>query len=185
MDFKLIFLALGLAFSGCDAIKQTAEDAADSATNVWKGQHVLKVTFQTHRPYCGGAAPTPEMENGFTEALADQVFYVYEGDRPSSVTKMIKVRTDANGFFSIDLKKGVYSIISEDKALTLQEFIEKKKIINDFYRYDKDDSCFEKWYNTPELVVDLSSNEERNVVINHACFTGDNPCMNYVGPYPP
>jgi hypothetical protein len=184
MDFKLIILALGLAFAGCDAIKQTAEDAADSATNVWKGQHVLKVTFQSHRPYCGGAAPTPEMEQGFTEALADRVFYIYEGERPSSVTKMIKVRTDANGYFSIDLKKGVYSIISEDKALTLKEFIEKKKIIDEVYGYD-DDSCFEEWYNTPELVVDLSSNEERNVVINEGCFTGDNPCMQWRGPYPP
>ncbi len=184
MDFKLILLALGLAFAGCDAIKQTAEDAADSATNVWKGQHVLKVTFQSHRPYCGGARPTPEMENGITEALADRVFYIYEGERPSSVTKMIKVRTDANGYFSVDLKKGVYSIISEDKTLSLKEFIEKKKIISDLYTYSSD-SCFEEWRNTPDLVVELSSNETKNVVIQERCFTGDNPCMEYMGPAPP
>lgn len=184
MDFKLILLAFGLAFAGCAEIKETAEDAADSAENAWKGKHKLDVTLSSHRPYCGGAAPDPEQEQGSTTPLSGQVFYLYEGERPASVSQMVKIRTDLEGHFSIDLKTGVYSVISEDKTLSLEEFIAKHKIIDQFYSYAPD-SCFEEWRNRPNLVVDLSSNESRNLTIEEDCFTGNNPCMLYTGPYPP
>lgn len=184
MDFKWLFLGLSLALFSCAEVKNTAEDVADGAVNLWQGKQRLTVTFQTHRPYCGGAAPTPEQENGFTEPMANKVFYLYKDDRPKSVKDMVKVTTDAEGTFGIDLKDGRYSIISEDKILSLSDFIKKKKIEGQFYEYS-DDACFETWRTTPEFIIDLAHATEKVVTIETDCYTGDNPCMKYTGPYPP
>lgn len=121
---------------------------------------------------------------GFTNPLANEVFYLYKDERPASVVDMIKLTTDAEGTFSIDLKDGTYSIISEDKALPIDEFIAKKKVVDQFYTYSNDD-CFETWRTTPDFTIELSKSAEEVVTISERCFTGDNPCMKYTGPYPP
>ena len=184
MDFKLILLALGVALGSCAGLKDSVEGAVDAADNLWKGETTLTVTFQSHSPYCGGAAPTKEQEAGFTNPLANEVFYVYKDERPASITKMIRVTSDAEGKFSIDLKKGKYSIIRADKTLPLNEFIAKKKIDGPHYEYS-DDACFETWRTTADFTIDLSSPTEEIATIQRTCFTGDNPCMQYTGPYPP
>ena len=97
MDFKWLFLGLSIALFSCAELKNSAENAADNAVNIWQGKQTLSVTMQSHRPYCGGAAPTKEQERGFTEALADQVFYIYKDERPKSVKDMVRVKTDENG----------------------------------------------------------------------------------------
>ena len=185
MDFKLILLVFGitLGLSSCGDVKNL-DGAVDAADNIWKGKHTLSVTFQSHRPYCGGARPTEEQMGGITNALANEVFYIYKDERPSSVTKMIKVTTDAEGKFSIDLKNGTYSVISADKALPIDEFIAKKTIVDQFYTYSND-KCFESWRMTPDFTIDLSQAAVEVVTIPEKCFTGDNPCMQYTGPYPP
>lgn len=184
MDFKLILFALGIAFASCADLKESVDGAVDAADNIWKGKQTLTVTFQSHRPYCGGAAPTKEQEAGFTNPIANQVFYIYKDERPKSITEMVRLTTDETGKLSIDLKDGTYSLISEDKALPLDEFIKKKKVEGQHYQYT-DDSCFETWRNTPDFTVELSSPTEEVVTIQEKCFTGDNPCMKYIGPYPP
>ncbi|MDG1330879.1 MAG: prealbumin-like fold domain-containing protein [Crocinitomicaceae bacterium] len=184
MDFKLILLAIGIAFGSCADLKESVDGAMDAADNIWKGKQTLTVTFQSHRPYCGGAAPTEAQSAGFTNPIANQVFYIYKDERPSSITKMVRVKTDENGKLSIDLKDGTYSIISEDKALPIDEFIKKKKIEGDFYQYSAD-SCFETWRTTPDLTVEISNPMVETVTIQQKCYTGDNPCMKYTGPYPP
>lgn len=185
MDFKWLFLGLSLVlFASCAEVKEGAENAADTAVNIWQGKQKLTVTFQSHRPYCGGAAPTEEQANGFTNPMVNKVFYLYKDERPNSITDMVKLTTDESGTFSIDLKDGRYSVISEDKTLSLKEFIKKKKIEGQFYEYS-DDACFETWRTTPEFTIELSSATEETVTINEKCYTGDNPCMQYTGPYPP
>jgi len=184
MDFKLILIVLGLTISSCGDLKNSADAISETAENIWEGKQTLSVTFQSHRPYCGGAAPTKEQENGFTEPIANQVFYLYKGERPQSVTNMVKVTTNDQGKFSIDLEEGTYSIIHGDKALQLNEFIKKKKIDGSHYEYS-DDSCFEKWRTTPDFTINLAQAADETVVISESCFTGNNPCMQYTGPYPP
>ena len=185
MDFRLILLVFGitLGLGSCGEIKNL-DGVVDAADNVWKGKYTLTVTFQSHRPYCGGAAPTKEQEAGFTDPIANEVFYIYKDDRPASAVNMVKVTTDAEGKFSIDLENGLYSVIRADKALPLDEFIAKKKIIDDFYSYSAD-SCFETWRNTPDFTIELTNAADEVVTISERCFTGDNPCMKYTGPYPP
>ncbi|MDB0037991.1 prealbumin-like fold domain-containing protein [bacterium] len=184
MDFKLILLALGIALGSCANFRNSVDGAVDTVDNLWKGKQTLELKFQKHRPYCGGAQPTQEQEAGTSSPIANQVFYIYKDERPASTTKMIKVTTDNEGIFSIDLKKGVYSVISEDKALPIDEFIKKKKIIDKFYTYS-DDSCFKTWRTTPDFIIDLSTPTNELITIQERCFTGDNPCMQYTGPHPP
>lgn len=185
MDFRLIVLAFGIALGSCAEIKETADAAADSADNVLSGKRPFSLTFKRHTPYCGGAAPSVEQMNGFTVPMANDVFYIYEGERPSSTTKMTKVTTDSIGRFTIDLPPGTYSVIRGEKALPLDEFIALKKVEDSYYTYE-DDVCFSTWRNTPDFTAELKSGHINEVVtISARCFTGDNPCMQYTGPYPP
>ena len=185
MDFKLILLLVfGMALGSCADMKNTVEGVVDDVDNIWKGKYTLSVTFQSHTPYCGGAAPTNEQLAGFTSPLANEVYYIYKDERPASVTNMIRVTTDEKGKFAIDLKSGTYSVICADKALPIAEFITKKKTIDQFYTYS-DDSCFKAWRTTPDFTIDLATSTEELVTISEECFTGDNPCMQYTGPYPP
>lgn len=185
MDFKLIILAVGIAFASCADVKRGAEGVADAADTMWKGKKPFVVTFQKHRPYCGGMRPSDTMADGITEVMSNTVFYIYEGERPASITNMTKVTTNEEGQLKIDLKKGVYSVIQADKALPLDEFIAKKKIEGPFYKYSSDD-CFDTWRKTPDFVGEIGRLGIRETVtINEKCFTGDNPCMQYDGPYPP
>lgn len=185
MDFKLILLAIGLTFASCADVKRGTEGVVDAADTMWKGKKPFVVTFQVHRPYCGGMRPPDDLADGTTELLANTVFYVYEGERPSSITKMIKVTTNSEGELKIDLKKGVYSVIQADKTLPLDEFIAKKKVISELYKYNSDE-CFETWRTTPDFVGEIGKlGVKETVTINEKCFTGDNPCMQYDGPYPP
>jgi len=184
MAFKWLFFGLSIALVSCAEMKDSAENAADNVANIWKGKQTLTVTFQKHTPYCGGAAPTKEQEAGITEPIANQTFYIYKDERPKSLKDMIRLTTDEKGVLSIDLKDGKYSIISEDKALSLDEFIKKKKVDGQYYEYSED-SCFETWRTTPDFTIQLAHPTKEVVTINHTCFTGDNPCMEYTGPYPP
>ena len=182
--FKLFVFCMALGLGSCADVKNSVDGMAETAENIWEGKHTLTVTMQSHRPYCGGAAPNEDQVNGFTDPMANEVFYIYKDERPSSVTKMVKVTTNEQGKFSIDLQEGVYSIISADKALPIDEFIEKKKIDGMYYTYS-DDSCFKTWRTTPDFTIDLAATADEVVTISERCFTGDNPCMKYTGPYPP
>jgi len=60
----------------------------------------VQVTISYTRPYCGGARPTPEMEEAASRKnpYANQMFYWMQGDKVDSV------KTDANGQLKAKLK---------------------------------------------------------------------------------
>lgn len=139
-----------------------------------------KLTFETHAPYCGGAAPTPEMEKGRRSPIPNQNFYFLLKGQDK-----IKASTNENGILSIDLEKGNYLIYSSDKIeLSYDEFYNKFKPKNKF-EVEKDAPCFKDWYAEADFELNLISDTIVTFTTKKRCYTGTNKCINYKGPIAP
>lgn len=139
-----------------------------------------KLTFETHAPYCGGAAPTPEMEKGRRSPIPNQNFYFLLKGQDK-----IKASTNENGILSIDLEKGNYLIYSSDKIeLSYDEFYNKFKPKNKF-EVEKDAPCFKDWYAEADFELNLNSDTIVTFTTKKRCYTGTNKCINYKGPIAP
>ena len=68
-------------------------------------KRMIRYQVTQTQPYCGGARPTPDMEKDAHLAkpyMRKTLIYI------SSKGKVDSVKTDDNGFFSINVKKGTY-----------------------------------------------------------------------------
>ena len=179
MAFKIILFSTLLIASACGTANNTGMNESGEKTFVVTG------TIQTHNPYCGGARPTPEIENGFSEPIPNAVYYIYSGDRPKTAKDMTKITTNADGKFTVSLPNGLYSVIQESKLLPLEQFIELKSIKGDFYT-NGDSECFSNWKKGVDFSFNVESSDCSPLFTEiKRCFTGANPCLEYEGPYPP
>lgn len=179
MAFKFILFSTILIASSCGTTTKSDVKESDEKTFVVRG------TIQTHSPYCGGARPTPEMEEGFDEPVKNADFYIYSEERPQSAKDMTKVTTDEEGKFTVSLPTGNYSIIQASKLLPLEEFIAQKSMNSEQY-VNSSSSCFESWKNSPDFTFNVESEDcSPSFTELKRCFTGANPCIKYTGPYPP
>ena len=135
--------------------------------------------------YCGGARPTDEMLKQFATPVAfpNKKFYIRCGKKNTAKGKIVKTfTTDQNGFFSIELKPGTYSIILEEqlKKIKAVDYINQNQQL--------DTNCVKDWWKKPYylLVVKDKNISELNFLFHHRCFIkSDIPCITYTGPLPP
>lgn len=184
MDFRLLFAGIGLFIvSSCGSVTggdTEYEGTAGENDNL----HKLTVSVSEYRPHCGGMAPTPEMEANITRPGNGMVYYLYEDSRPTNKSDFTKVTANNAGIIELELKPGNYSMITEDKMLPLDEFLAIHKVEGIHYS-SQENSCYEEWKNAANFNVELVSDTTMQIQINHRCFTGINPCLQYTGPHPP
>lgn len=181
MDFKLITLCLGIVLMSvaCGTGKNnTTEDVSTDD----KASVMLKLSAR--KPYCGGAAPTPEQQNGFSEAIAEKSYYVFEGEFTADKEKVTEFTTNSQGVAELKLDAGTYTVVDAKKLLSLEEFIEANTIDNPNYQ-NRENTCFELWKAKPDFTIEVQNDTLIMLTERHNCYTGANPCINYTGPYPP
>ncbi len=136
--------------------------------------------------YCGGIAPTPEMEAEYQKAIpyGGKVFYVRKGKVNSAKAEVItSFTTDAKGEFSFQIIPGTYSIIQAKqlKPLKAADFKSTESL-------QVDAACMKEWWVKPYYLLEVKTS---NITIpgwsvHHPCFvSGDIPCISYTGPMPP
>lgn len=179
--YPALLSALILLMS-CGSVKD--DHSGNGQTTVSNKGVDFQGTIMMHKPYCGGAAPTPDQEMGFNEPVRNAEFYLYKDSMPRKRSGFILVKTNEQGIFNVKLVPGKYYIVQKNKLLSLEEFIKVNTVNNQYYT-KKPDSCFEKWKNSPDFSFELTGKDEKVFTENHRCFTGANPCINYTGPYPP
>ena len=196
MDFKLKLRHIGIGLvalvfmaTSCGAKKNGSSDTVSTnnvdTTQVVSTEGMLSGLIQTHTPYCGGMKPTPEMEKGVWEPVMNADFYIYQDSMPTKKSDFIHIKTDAEGKFSVKLDPGDYHIVQAQKLLSLEEFIKKNTPSSELYRLAPE-SCFETWKNSPDFSFSMTTEAKSETFTeNHGCFIGANPCLKYVGPYPP
>jgi len=190
-DFKLYAIALLSVLTVACTHPRNGNgysEKSEAATEETNTEAVsVTITLQTHRPYCGGAPPTPEMMNGIYEPLQEVVFYISPDNDSSDQKEFTEVKTDINGQFTLDLIKGrTYYLFQGDKLGSEQDFIEKYSVNQKFYE-NRGDDCLIEWMKTPDFSFELTRESGDGITLtqSHKCFTGANPCLVYNGPMPP
>jgi hypothetical protein len=144
------------------------------------GVHKLKVTgfIRVESPVCD--------KNSDAKAeslpLANTTYYIKNGstNHPDSIA-FDEVKLDENGKFTLYLKPGTYAIVHRDKLLDFGEFRLKYAATSTYFK-TRDDDCFKRWYNSPDFLVQVSSDTTLQLLAKSRCFTKTNPCIEYTGP---
>lgn len=135
-------------------------------------------------PYCGGAAPTPDMVAAAKtpQPYANQGFLIRKGAVNAPGTAMVtRVRTDAKGTWSVQLAPGTYCMVLEEKEnRRTPEFLATQ-----YYEIDK--KCDDKWLNGCELsftVADKNISGLRLSLSRKCHINSFSPCIQWGGPLP-
>ncbi|MBI2257293.1 MAG: hypothetical protein HYU67_00155 [Flavobacteriia bacterium] len=138
-----------------------------------------------HKPYCGGAKPTPEISAGFDRPFSNSKFFIKsEMNNDPKKNTLTKIKTDEEGRFEVNLPNGKYFLIHENKTLDFEKFKEfytKKGITNTEYIGDKDAKIV---YSQADFEIQISENEIIKIIYREKCFVGLNPLLKYIGPLP-
>jgi len=143
-------------------------------------QHNVEVQITQTFPYCGGAAPTEEMMNQSRPANGNYILVNKTSKQKSTVV------ADSTGTIYLNLENGEYSLRQTYKDMTFEEFYAKNSGKgNSFISRDVD--CYRKWWenNLLDFTINDTTEVKTKVTFGSACFTGNNPCLIYTGPYPP
>jgi hypothetical protein len=87
----------------------------------------ISVYVEVHKPYCGGAKPTPEIAKGTRTPFSNQKVAIFNSasnkTKPPVFVKFIEL--DSLGKWNGKLKPGSYDFFRAEKTLSISE-IEKK-----------------------------------------------------------
>ena len=143
----------------------------------------VEVNVDHYYPYCGGAYPDESELNNYS-ILSNTSFMLYCLD----TNEKLIVKSDQYGTIRLMLKPGRYALREMYKECSYEEFAEKYKPKTLGSDYEEDPLCYKRWWASYFLDFTIESPEIKQV-FNHtffdACFTGNNPCISYFGPYPP
>lgn len=144
-----------------------------------------KITITHFTPYCGGAAPDQfilENQTQFQRLTTFLLLNVHTGEK-------LRVKTDSSGVLYLNLPKGVYAIREQYKDCSFETFLaENPAPTGEYYMPSADFNCYRNWWvsNLVEIqITDTSKIQEFHCGTSESCFTGNNPCIYYNGPYPP
>ena len=142
-----------------------------------------KVTHSSS--YCGGMAPTPEMQARYRKRNPYAGFKLYFrlGSRNDFTYPIVdSVMTDTAGRFAVTLPHGEYTILRKEQLDTnVVLAYENSKYV----RINKD--CMRKWVDEGLRTVKVFNyTDSVDFHFSKPCFLPEGiPCLNYVGPYPP
>ncbi len=176
MGFKMVTLLLAtIVIISCASHKGIAIKA-----------HTVKIELKNAIPYCGGAAPDPEMELVRLEPLPKYSLILYsENEDGSRGAELKEIKSDEEGAYNLNLPGGKYQLWLPTKKLSLEKFIvAESPDLGADYNY-KDKECFLAWKERPDFSFEINSDTVVSLQYNPFCYTGSHPCLNYTGPYKP
>ncbi|MEY4603772.1 MAG: hypothetical protein RIT43_1064 [Bacteroidota bacterium] len=174
MNSSYLIFMVALLLSSCSILKPKEDGIA------------VAIHGTVHKPYCGGARPSPDVAAGYYEPLNNQSFKVYQGKSFSVDLKENSEFTfDQEGNVSLNLNPGTYFFVQSDKLLPLDKFMEKYAVAPSDHYVVKDEGCFNEWKNTVDLYLDVKNDTLVEFRQKARCWVGTNPCLVYVGPPAP
>ncbi|MCH2236135.1 MAG: hypothetical protein MK078_18025 [Crocinitomicaceae bacterium] len=164
-------------------VPYSTDSIAEMAPTIAADHNVL-ITLSNYHPYCGGMAPTPEMLENQTSPYSNTVFIFIDKNKGTEE----RIKTDENGMYKLILPAGEYAIRETFKDTTFEAFYEQNLMPNSEFYSSGDKNCYKDWWeaNLLEFEVTQTDTVYQFFATRYArCFTGNNPCASYDGPYPP
>lgn len=163
----------------------TAMTAAAGCGLLTKGSKTPKTvkvsgTIEIEEPVCGQQAGTGNTTG--RALLTNTTYYIKHGttNHPDSIA-FDEFETDENGHFSIRLAPGNYAVVHVDKLMNYGEFRLKHSSVSNYFKV-RDEDCFRRWYNSPDFLLQISSDTTLQLLVKSRCYTKTNPCIEYTGP---
>lgn len=147
-----------------------------------------KLTFT--ESYCQGMRPTEEIlaEKKRQKPLVGKKLYIRKGKYNDITTPIIaEVITDSAGIFKLNLPKGEYCLVNENKKDNsfYMTIIKKHSKKTDFYG-EVNKECLDEWLKTPDVIFEVGTTKTSFSYNFHMpCEWARTPCTTYTGPLPP
>lgn len=141
------------------------------------------IAIDHYFPYCGGAYPTDDQMNNY-QKIVNAPFLLIDLDTGEKQT----VKTNTSGELVLNLKPGRYGLKETFKDCSFEKFMEHYTIESSDYYADGGIDCYKNWWASNFLEFTVTAVEEKQTLrytFSDQCFTGNNPCISYMGPYPP
>jgi hypothetical protein len=147
----------------------------------------VKVLITSTTSFCGGARLADDhevlqqLQN--PKPYANKVFYLRRG-ATNSTRKAIRVVTDSNGCFQIKLKPGNYCLLYETQ---LHKPDTGKFKSNSSYEFTGVECLYNWWQRGFQTLKVGNKSTTLSFNIHFPCFMNpiEQPCMEYIGPFPP
>lgn len=185
---NLLLISLTLLLLACGSSKEAVVESEETSklsdtTQIKDEIHTfnLQLSIQEYTPYCGGEAPSEEMKNNYAPVSAQ---FVLIDSKNNSKTNIIS----NNGLIQLKLKPGRYKLREHFKDISFNEFYVKYVNKDKMYYQNGSEECYKKWWNTNLFefeIMDTTTVLKMEATLYNRCFTGNNPCIQYTGPYPP
>ena len=202
---NLFYLFLILAFAACTPKATSSGNAASDNTAENEGPKTLSPSGTQHNDpkvdvsgkrftvsgkvlytsgYCGGAAPTPDMEAEakLPKPRFGQELIVRTGETNTLNSRVLaRTTTKEDGSFSFQLPPGEYCIVISQK-----ENLAQMPKNSDYIQVD--DDCYKKWMAQCDIGFMLRDRDvtDIKVILHQACFTNSySTCVEWNGPLPP
>lgn len=177
MILKNTFILVLLVASGCGLVSNNEKDLALKTVNIHG---------TVHKPYCGGAKPSPDVAAGYYETMKFEKFKLIKGTQfKEGMPVFQEITFDQGGNTTLLIEPGDYMLIRADKLVPLDEFIKLNgPFEEDNYRV-KENTCFTKWKNTVDMYFTIEGDTIMELREQAKCWVGTNPCIEYVGPAAP
>jgi len=144
--------------------------------------HNVQILIRQQIPYCGGAYPSDDQLNN-SVVYSGEIVLINHKDASRTVISSIQ-----NGGYYLNLEPGSYSIQEGYKNVTFDQFRMANTKVHSQYIIPGDDECYRNWWKSTLrdfVVTDSEGVLIINCSISSSCYTGNNPCDYYNGPYPP
>jgi len=147
--------------------------------------HNIEIAVSHYTPYCGGAAPSQEIIAQQHQISRNASFILLNLE----TMEKTYVQTNDKGILYLNLPKGRYALRELSKDCSYAEFVEKNPPQSGNYLVPSPDSdCYKTWWLSNLGEFEISNPAALQVFAwgtGARCFTGNNPCVEYIGPYPP
>jgi antitoxin component YwqK of YwqJK toxin-antitoxin module len=134
-----------------------------------------------YTPWCGGM-----YGEGKSEYLSGKTILVREGKQNDDTKKLLKrAITIPGGWYFTYVKNGTYCLVDQRK-MSRDIISSFSQTTGQFYK-EGSESCYEIWFQSCDAVIKIEDEHKTDANLNYSsrCFVGDDPCMEYNGPYPP
>jgi hypothetical protein len=146
----------------------------------------VKIEGTVHKPYCGGAKPSPDVAAGYFESMKFAEYKLYKGaDYTEKAEYLQEVRMDISGVVKLQLAPGDYFLLRADKTLSMDQFIALNGPVEEKLYSKSENSCFQEWMRTADLKFTVVNDTVIEFRENAKCWVGTNPCIKYIGPPAP